>query len=214
MSTRKIFSESLFEAITENLAHLDYAVVEDVFTPEELQILRRELYDCFEGGDFKEAGIGNKDLYQQNKTIRGDVIRWVDRDNTSQRCHFFFDFIEELSTYLNMTCYLGIRSQELHFAMYPAGSFYKRHLDAFQNNNARKISVVCYLNENWEEQDGGQLRIYVPSEEGMEKAIDLLPLGGRLVCFRSDLLEHEVLPATRERLTITGWLKNMDNLLI
>lgn len=211
MSTRKIFSESLFEAIAENLAHLDYAVVEDIFGPEELQILRRELHACFDEGDFKEAGIGNKDLYQQNKTIRGDVIRWVDRENTSARCHFFFDFIDDLSAYLNMTCYLGIRSQELHFAMYPAGAFYKRHLDSFQNNNARKISVVCYLNENWHEHEGGQLRIYLPSEEGIEKTIDLLPLGGRLVCFRSDLLEHEVLPSTRERLTITGWLKNTDH---
>jgi SM-20-related protein len=35
---------------------------------------------------------------------------------------------------------------------------------------------------------------------------DVLPVAGRLVCFRSDLLEHEVLPATRERLSLTGWL--------
>ncbi|MDQ2656958.1 MAG: 2OG-Fe(II) oxygenase, partial [Bacteroidota bacterium] len=36
--------------------------------------------------------------------------------------------------------------------------------------------------------------------------LDILPVLGRMVCFRSDQLEHEVLPATRPRLSLTGWL--------
>jgi SM-20-related protein len=33
------------------------------------------------------------------------------------------------------------------------------------------------------------------------------------VCFRSDQIEHEVLPATRERLSLTGWmLDQLSNL--
>jgi SM-20-related protein len=43
--------------------------------------------------------------------------------------------------------------------------------------------------------------MYVP-----DGPVDILPLAGRLVCFRSDQIEHEVLPATRERLSLTGWL--------
>ncbi|MBK7870764.1 MAG: 2OG-Fe(II) oxygenase [Saprospiraceae bacterium] len=210
MSARKAFPESLFESIAENLSTEAFAVVEDALTDTEQELLRRELFQQYDHGDFKVAGIGHKQLFQQNTAVRGDHIRWVERDNTSPQCHFFFDLIEDLSEYLNRTCYLGIRSQELHFAMYPAGTFYKRHLDVFQNTKARKISVVCYLNKDWQEQEGGQLRLYIPTEDGSEKMIDLLPFGGRLVCFRSDLLEHEVLPATRERLTITGWLKNED----
>lgn len=61
--------------------------------------------------------------------------------------------------------------------------------------------MICYLNENWREDEGGQLRVYFPA--GTK---DFFPTAGRLVCFRSDLLEHEVLPATRERLSLTGWL--------
>jgi SM-20-related protein len=61
--------------------------------------------------------------------------------------------------------------------------------------------VICYLNENWTEDDGGQLRVYFP-----DQSKDFFPIAGRLVCFRSDLLEHEVLPATRERLSLTGWI--------
>ena len=85
--------------------------------------------------------------------------------------------------------------------IYPIGSFYKRHLDQFKKDDHRKLSVICYLNENWREDEGGQLRVYFPAETK-----DFFPTAGRLVCFRSDLLEHEVLPATRERLSLTGWL--------
>jgi SM-20-related protein len=36
--------------------------------------------------------------------------------------------------------------------------------------------------------------------------VDFLPLAGRLVCFRSDQIEHEVIAATRERRSLTGWM--------
>ncbi|MCB0627245.1 MAG: 2OG-Fe(II) oxygenase, partial [Saprospiraceae bacterium] len=42
---------------------------------------------------------------------------------------------------------------------------------------------------------------------------EILPVGGRLVLFRSELLEHEVLPARRERYSLTGWLRNDDPVL-
>jgi len=81
------------------------------------------------------------------------------------------------------------------------GTFYKRHLDQFKKDDHRKLSVICYLNKNWKASEGGQLRIYVSGAE-----LDILPVAGRFVCFRSDQLEHEVLPATRERWSLTGWI--------
>jgi len=39
----------------------------------------------------------------------------------------------------------------------------------------------------------------------VETHFDLLPEGGSLVVFLSAGFEHEVLPATRERMSITGW---------
>ena len=83
--------------------------------------------------------------------------------------------------------------------VYPPGSYYKKHLDQFKRDDHRKLSVICYLNENWKKEEGGQLRMYMP-----DATLDFLPLEGRLVCFRSDQIEHEVLPATRERKSITG----------
>jgi SM-20-related protein len=85
--------------------------------------------------------------------------------------------------------------------VYPTGTFYKRHLDQFSREDHRKLSVICYLNHDWKDYEGGQLRAYVQDE-----VIDVLPLAGRIVCFRSDQIEHEVLPASRPRLSITGWI--------
>jgi len=47
------------------------------------------------------------------------------------------------------------------------------------------------------------LRIYT----GSGASEDVLPRGGRLVAFQSERFEHEVLPATRERLSFTGWYR-------
>ena len=99
---------------------------------------------------------------------------------------------------------MGILQKEFHYAIYPEGTFYKRHLDTFQNDDRRKLSIVCYLNEaNWPKENGGELTLYLE-----EKPLDLLPLPGRIVIFESQVLEHEVkVVKASERLSITGWLK-------
>jgi len=37
--------------------------------------------------------------------------------------------------------------------------------------------------------------------------VGVLPEGGKLVVFLSESMEHEVLPASRERFSLTGWLR-------
>ena len=56
--------------------------------------------------------------------------------------------------------------------------------------------------EDWQEDFGGELAIYKADE-----TINIFPLKGRMVVFESQVLEHEVKPVKRERLSITGWLK-------
>src|SRR5690606_19417075 len=101
----------------------------------------------------------------------------------------------------NQSLFLSLKDYEVHMTVYPPGAFYKRHLDQFSREDHRKLSVICYLNHDWLPDYGGQLRMWLS-----DKAIDVLPVSGRLVCFRSDLIEHEVLPATLPRLSITGWI--------
>ncbi len=103
--------------------------------------------------------------------------------------------------YINQSLYLSLKDYEIHMTIYPVGSYYKRHLDQFKQDDHRKLSVICYLNDEWKDDHGGQLRMYLDNHH-----LDILPVGGRLICFRSDMIEHEVLPATRDRLSLTGWI--------
>ena len=113
-----------------------------------------------------------------------------------------------LALSLNRHCYFGIRDMEFHYAIYPAGKGYRRHLDVLRHTRSRRLSVICYLNESWETSDGGELRLYLGGAHKAEHPLDILPVGRRLVCFLSDQIEHEVLPAARQRYSITGWLKD------
>ncbi|MFM7726822.1 MAG: 2OG-Fe(II) oxygenase, partial [Flavobacteriales bacterium] len=99
--------------------------------------------------------------------------------------------------------YLGIQDFECHYAHYPPGSFYKKHVDRHKNGSPRRVSSVLYLNTDWLEQDGGELRIY--SDEEAFRTI--LPQLGTLALFLSEL-EHEVITTSRDRMSITGWMLN------
>ena len=69
------------------------------------------------------------------------------------------------------------------------------------------LSVVLYLNEDWHADDGGALRIHV--DDGATR--DVLPEGGTLVAFLAADFEHEVLPATRPRLAVSGWFRTRES---
>ncbi|AFL80561.1 putative proline hydroxylase [Aequorivita sublithincola DSM 14238] len=194
----------LFETIISNLLQQQYSIVNDFFSSEEVEVLRNSLLAKYEADRFKKSAIGNRTNEEVDKTIRGDFILWMDENNANEAELIFFKKISELVTYLNSTCFLGILHKEFHYAIYPTGTFYKRHLDTFQNDDRRKLSIVCYLNEeNWLCENGGELTIYTDKD-----AINILPLPGRLVIFESQILEHEVKAVkASERMSITGWLK-------
>lgn len=199
----------LYEKVIDGLLEQHYCVADDFFTAEEVALLRGSLLAKYEEDIFKKSAIGNNVNEQVVTAIRGDFILWLDEANAEGPEKLFFDRIKDFSQYLNRTCYMGIARQEFHYAVYPPGAFYKRHLDTFQNDSSRKLSIVCYLNdEDWQPEYGGELAIYLPQPDGnAEKCVDVYPLAGRVVVFESQLLEHEVKPVKRERLSITGWLK-------
>ncbi|WP_116789827.1 2OG-Fe(II) oxygenase [Flavobacterium psychrotrophum] len=197
----------LYEKVIDGLMQQHYCVVDDFFTPDEVATLRSGLLEKYEESVFKKSAIGNNTAEQVVNAVRGDFILWLDEAAQGTE-RVFFDKVANFVQYLNRTCYMGIRKQEFHYAVYPPGTFYKRHLDTFQNDSSRKLSIVCYLNtEDWQPEYGGELAIYLPKTGGVEDTVTVYPLQGRVVVFESQLLEHEVKPVQRERLSITGWLK-------
>lgn len=148
----------------------------------------------------KKAAIGNQYIKTINTSIRSDKIVWLNGDE--QNLNAIYDWMDELQLMLNRRCYLGINCREFHFAKYDMGDFYKKHKDAFSNSAERKITILIYLNQNWEKSHEGELVLYVKDAE-----IKVSPKAGTLVVFESHL-EHEVLPSNAERISFTGWLKN------
>lgn len=197
---------SSFNTIADGLATDGFSVIDNFLSEAEVKAITS--LDGFRNGllHFKKAGIGRQQDKQINETIRGYYIQWIDKTTAPQPLHLYLKQIDDLRMFLNQSLFLSLKDAEIHQTIYPVGSYYKRHLDQFKKDDHRKLSVICYLNENWQEEEGGQLRVYFP--QGTK---DIFPVAGRLVCFRSDLLEHEVLPATRERLSLTGWM--LDRIL-
>jgi len=194
-----------FEKIIEDLLKDQYSIIDTFFDASEIEILRTATFQKFEEDQFKKSAIGNRTNEVIEKAIRGDFILWIDEQKADRAESIFFTKINNLVAYLNKTCFMGILHKEFHYAVYPTGTFYKRHLDTFQNDSRRKLSIVCYLNEeNWLTTNGGELVIYKP--DGNEEVI--YPMPGRVVIFESQVLEHEVKKVTNDqRLSITGWLK-------
>lgn len=187
--------------IADGLADKGYAIIDHFLSEAEVRSIL-QLNEFQEGLlHFRKAGIGQRDEKQINEAIRGDFIKWIDRSTAPEEIKTYLSRLNELISFVRESLFISLKDFEVHMTMYPPGSYYKRHLDQFKKDDHRRLSVICYLNENWKEEEGGQLRIYSKDNE-----IDVLPEAGRLVCFRSDLLEHEVLPATRPRLSLTGWI--------
>jgi len=198
----------LYERIISDLLESGYSIADAFFSEQEVAILRVSLLTKYEEDNFKKAAIGNRTNEMIAKSIRGDFILWMDESKMDATEAVFFNKVNDLVRYLNKTCFLGILQKEFHYALYPKGTFYKRHLDTFQNDDRRKLSFVFYLNdETWKPENGGELVLYL-QENTHEVPKMVYPMPGRVVIFESQELEHEVKPVLEsQRLSITGWLK-------
>lgn len=148
------------------------------------------------------AGVGNGAQSMSQQAIRSDQIAWLQAGQSSA-CDTYLRMMEQVRILLNQTLYLGLVDYESHFSFYTPGASYSKHKDRFRNDDARTISVVIYLNEHWLSEQGGALRLHphnLPTH-------DITPLACRMVVFLSAEMLHEVLPATRDRMSLTGWFR-------
>lgn len=196
-----IHDEAAWEQWVDHLAEHHFLVIDEFISEEELRDFQAYFQAQKAADALAKAGIGSQGQFQIKAEVRGDYIKWLDPEQ-DQAVRPFFDRIEVMMSQLNRYCYLSLRSAEFHLAHYPKGTFYKRHLDQFSTKSNRLISVILYLNDQWQPGDGGELRLFLP--EG-EKTI--APIACRVAILRSNLVEHEVLETHKDRYSITGWLK-------
>lgn len=194
-----------FEELIEGFVHNRAGVSNSFISKELSRSLQENIRVLHSEGELVSAGIGDAQNKVLDKSIRRDKIYWIDNASTNVAEQEFLALVQEFINYLNRTCFTAINDFEFHYAIYEAGSFYKRHIDQFKNNNYRKFSLITYLNDDWKDDDGGSLLLY--HEDGRTESI--LPEDQRTVFFKSDELEHEVAIASRARMSITGWLKSV-----
>ncbi len=192
----------LFARIVDDLATHGWSQ-QSIFIPTDLTTqLAKECHRRAQFGQLEPAAIGRGRAAIVHENIRGDHIQWLDAGH-HPAVDRYLGLMEQLRTAINQTLFLGLEDFESHFALYPPGAFYKKHLDRFRDDDRRTITCVAYLNEQWLPEQGGELRMYL----GDKRVHDVLPQASTLMVFMSAQWPHEVLPATRDRLSITGWFR-------
>ena len=192
------------QRLIDDLVARQYAVAPRYFPTHLVRALRREAQLRDQRGEFQTAGVGRREEHQRNFRVRRDRTLWLNGSTLAQ-CRLLGE-LEQLRLAVNRQLFMGLFDLESHFAVYDPGAFYRRHLDAFNGNNGRVLSVVIYLNEQWRSDDGGRLRIWA-DPDAIHPATEVEPRAGTLVCFRSDRIPHEVLEARRQRVSVAGWFR-------
>lgn len=219
---QKQINLTALEVLLEELAQKNWAVskgftlpnltaseTSPLFPLEFCRSLAQECQNLADAGQLNKASIGKGASKAVHHEIRGDFTRWLEEP------HPFLDSLEVIRQSLNQFFFLGLKRYEAHYALYPPGAGYDKHIDNHRPRNGtgaetfnhRKITFVLYLNENWQKNHGGQLSLFNP-EKDLEILSQVEPTLGTLVLFRSDLFPHQVEKSTANRMSLTGWFRD------
>ena len=180
----------------------DYFIWDDFLSAAEVETMLVDYHE--RSAQFKRAGVGQGLELQILDQVRTDEIDWFDPLDLNAIQTLLWARFETLKDQINEHFFLGLWSFEGHYSKYKKDGHYEKHLDRFNHDDKRTISLVLYLNPEWDaNQKGGELRIY---PTGLVP-LNILPLAGRLVCFLSAELPHEVITTKQERMSFAGWYK-------
>jgi len=158
-------------------------------------------------GELRPAGVRRGGGYRRDPATRGDAIAWLAPADAPAGLRPLCERFEALRLGLNRDAYLGLVRFDVQLACYAPDARYARHLDAFPGGPNRRLTATYYLNAGWRPEHGGLLRLYLP-----DGPRDVEPVLDRLVVFRSDRIEHEVLAAAAPRWAVTAWYYGREDI--
>lgn len=228
---------SHIERIRDGLVQQGFAVLDDAFTAELSQQCRGEIELMHRESILVPAAIqsGINTMVESGK--RSDLHAFLgSTPSEKERCPHLMhlcDQLQRLRVKLS-SCIEELEGENANrctfmCAKYPRNTAgYIRHRDAKPQRSGRKLTCLCYFNNDWVEEHGGQLRIWPYKDDVISGAehctdgksedventsfVDIAPLGMRIVVFRSSLW-HQVFPTKRaDRYALTAWLTNTDAL--
>ncbi len=226
-----LFGAQRIASLIEGLAATGWAHAPGVLDAELVAALRAEAEAIDDAGATHAGRIGRGSVEAQRDQVRRTRIAWLDGSSPAQRR--FLDGAEALRLEINRALFAGLFEFEAHFAVYPPGGFYARHLDAFAPRpgaaanaalgpaaaRSRVVSLVAYLNKTWDEADGGRLALWndaprgadgrpdLAALDGVPPALEIAPEGGGLVLMMSERIPHEVRLSHADRYAIAGWFR-------
>jgi SM-20-related protein len=193
---------SFSERLVASLADTGYAIFPGLIRPEIAEEVRGEMDALREADGFRPASIGKGNAKQIVPETRGDVTAWIEPRELSAVQEKLIGVFSPTREELNAGLYLGLWDWEGHYAIYPPGTFYRKHLDRFAADSRRTVSIVFFFNPDWVASDGGALRLETP-----DGSLDVLPESGTAVFFLSDRIPHEVVETKRDRYSFAGWFR-------
>lgn len=200
-------ADSTYDLIADELADNGYSILPQLL-PAELNLGLYRRVSGLVNDDFQRAGIGRETAFQLNSQVRRDQTRWLNESNATDAA-----YIRQMADFrlaINRRLFMGLFDYESHYAHYPPGAFYKKHLDAFKGQSNRVLTTVLYLNPEWQPGDGGQLLIYAPDSDKVIETVN--PNFGTFVIFLSEQFPHEVVRTSSDRYSIAGWFRLQDPL--
>ncbi len=196
-------STTAYSALPETLGQQGWAICDGFLSNALVEALNLELDRLQDRQQLNPAGVGRDTSFQLNQSIRRDTTLWLDGGTLAQRQ--LLDAMEQLRLFINQTLFMGLFDFEGHFAVYPPNGFYQKHLDSFRGQSNRMLSVVMYLNREWQPGDGGELVIYRDDDPLPVECV--IPQAGRAVIFLSEEIPHEVLATRVSRRSVAGWFR-------
>lgn len=191
----------------DDLAVKNWAFSLSIFTESFCHDLAQECQKLHSQGQLTQASVGRGALKATHVEVRGDFTLWLNEEQASPRQLQMLQHLEMVREQLNRAFYLGIKRFEAHFALYPPGAGYDKHIDNFRGSGSRKITFILYLNGRWQKGHGGELSIFAPDQTN-QLITQIEPILGTFVLFRSDLFPHQVEKSFQPRLSITGWFRD------
>ena len=203
MTGSAVATDHATAAIVERVAAEGHAIAPEFLPPHAVTALHGHAEALDAAGLFAPARTGRGAARAVRADVRGDRIAWIDIAAVDDAERPLLAALERLRENANRELALGLFDLELHYAIYPAGAGYARHVDRFRDDDARVLSFVLYLNTGWTPADGGALTL----DASPRRSVAVLPVAGTLVAFLSERVAHAVHPARRPRYSIAGWFR-------
>lgn len=190
--------ENQFKSLSDVLVQEKIWTCDDVFKDSPLKSIVSLLND--KKSSLRPAQIGRGDEKSLKLEIRSDSMLWLSNEDSGFKD--LWSLLDRLLEKFRGELFMPVKRYEAQVALYKKGDFYKRHVDRHKNSQERLITMVLYFND-WKDGDGGEFVLYKPETQ----EIKIEPKLNRMVLFFSEL-EHEVLPANKERKSLAIWFRS------